>query len=311
MSRLTAVLRHRLARCLLPVAGRAARSYVAGPRVEDAVRLARALRGRGLCATLGYWDGSEDRPADVAAEYAAGVEAISAELAGDYYSIKLPSLGGDAGLLREVAGRAAARGVRLHFDSLGLETAQHTWAQIGRLAGSPPARAVGRCGGASCGNPVGSDGALALGATLPARWRRSLDDALRAVELGVVPRVVKGQWEDPDDPARDARSGFLELIDRLAGRAGRVAVATHDLPLACEAARRLRGRGTVCELELLIGLPDRGYARLARDLGVPLRYYVPYGEAYLPYCLSQLRRRPRLAWWLLRDCVTGAVRGGS
>ena len=42
---------------------------------------------------------------------------------------------------------------------------------------------------------------------------------------------------------------------------------------------------------------------LAREFGVATRVYLPYGEAYLPYCLSQLKRNPRMAWWLLRDAV--------
>jgi proline dehydrogenase len=74
-----------------------------------------------------------------------------------------------------------------------------------------------------------------LGCAIPGRWRRSLEDAEHAIELGVRVRVVKGQWPDPQQPDIDLRDGFLAVIDALAGRAASVGIATHDLPLAREA----------------------------------------------------------------------------
>ena len=120
-------------------------------------------------------------------------------------------------------------------------------------------------------------------------------------------RVDKGEWADPADPERDMREGFLEVIDRLCGRAVHVAVATHDAPLAHEAVERLRAAGTPCGLELLYGLPMRASLRQAIALGLDVRVYVPYGHAYTPYALGQLRRRPRTALWIARDLAAGAV----
>jgi len=148
---------------------------------------------------------------------------------------------------------------------------------------------------------------VSLSYTLPGRWRRSLDDAQWAIDRQLVVRVVKGQWADPDDPGRDLRAGFLEVIDRLAGRANHVAVASHDVPLAAEALRRLQAAGTSCELELLYGLPMRKSLALADSLGVGVHVYIPYGKAYLPYALSRLRGNPRIAWWLLRDLLLGST----
>ncbi len=82
-----------------------------------------------------------------------------------------------------------------------------------------------------------------------------------------------------------------------------VGVATHDLTTARSALGRLRDAGTPATLELLYGLPMVRQLDLAREFAVGVRVYIPYGEAYLPYCLSQLKRRPWLAWWLVRDAV--------
>jgi proline dehydrogenase len=54
-------------------------------------------------------------------------------------------------------------------------------------------------------------------------------------------------------------------------------------------------------MELLYGLPSRAVLKVAQDLAVPVRYYLPYGYAWLPYALRQARRDPRILWWVLRD----------
>ena len=57
-------------------------------------------------------------------------------------------------------------------------------------------------------------------------------------------------------------------------------------------------------------LPSRRQIELARQLSVPVRVYVPFGVAYLPYCLGQMKRNPRIAWWLergVRRVILGTV----
>jgi proline dehydrogenase len=94
-------------------------------------------------------------------------------------------------------------------------------------------------------------------------------------------------------------------VDRLAGRARFVAVATHDASLAQMALDRLISAGTPCEAELLYGLPSRHVVRVARANRVVARLYVPYGHAWLPYRLSHARHNPGLLWWVTRDLVRG------
>src|SRR5207244_3232405 len=114
-------------------------------------------------------------------------------------------------------------------------------------------------------------------------------------------RVVKGEWLDPDVPQRDPRTGFLEVVERLAGRAVHVGVATHDHELAQASLQLLVDAGTPCELELLIGMPVREPAAVAARLGVPVRVYVGWGDRGLPYETGL--RHPRLMMRLLADAV--------
>lgn len=261
------------------LAKRAARTYVAGPGLADALQVCRRLDRRGVAGTIGFWNGDGDRPRAVADAYLAGSIAVSVERLKCALAVKAPALGFDSDLLAAVLEQCRRNGVRVHFDSLEPEAADRTCAVIEQALPHGPG----------------------LGCTIPGRWRRSLRDVEWAIEMGLHVRVVKGQWADPDDPAVDPGSGFLAVVERLAGRACSVSVATHDPALARDALRRLRSARTPCELELLWRLPAQPVVRVASEARVPVRVYVPYGSAWLPYRLSQASRNPRVLWWFVRD----------
>ncbi len=267
--------------CLWPITRLAARAYVAGPDLAHALTACRHLASDGFSSTVCYWNRDDDPPELVAGAYTATVAALADRCPDSYLSVKAPALGFAPDLVSRVARAAAQSSMRLHFDSLAAEMADATFELI-EHARSESNR---------------------LGCTLPGRWRRSRADAERAIDLGLYVRVVKGQWPEADAPAKDPRDGFLEVVDGLAGRARHVGVATHDAWLAREALRMLRSAGTRCELEMLMGLPSGPALEVARELPVPVRVYVPYGYAWLPYALSQAARHPAVLWWLLADLL--------
>jgi proline dehydrogenase len=265
------------------LATRAARAYVAGPGLADALRTCSRLSRDGIASTVCYWDGGGDRPRHIADAYLAALDAVAREGLNCSLSVKAPPLGFARDLFAEIVSRARRDGLIVHFDSLAPEAADETFALIAEERANYSR----------------------LGCTLPGRWRRSVRDADLAVDLRLNVRVVKGQWEGPEAPDLDPRAGFLAVVDRLAGRASHVGVATHDAALAREALRRLRSARTPCELELLLGLPARPALRAAHAAGVPVRWYVPYGHAALPYRLAQAPQNPRIVWWIVRDLVRG------
>ena len=275
---------------ILPLMQRAARAYVGGETLDDALSVAQRLAAERLPGTLGFWNLENAGARQVADEYLAAIERLAGAGLDSYLSIKPPALRFDSELASELAAAARARGIRLHCDSHGPEVADPSCAMMETMQKH-----------LSVGD---------LSTTLPGRWSRSLSDADWAIERGFKVRVVKGQWPDPADPQRDMRVGFLEVIDRLVGRARHVAVASHDVPLAAEAVARLRAAGTSCEIELLFGLPITQSLCWARQNGVGVRIYVPYGKGYVPHAINQLRRNPRLAWWILKDLVAIKPRAG-
>jgi proline dehydrogenase len=265
-----------------PLRRRRVSAYVAGPGVDDALEVGRRLAAGGLPCVVGYTAPAAEPARSVADTHLAAFERLAAEGLDGEVSVKLSALRFDSGLLAELSAAAARAGRALHVDALGPETVDDTWALLERLEDRDP-----------------------VGTTLPGRWRRSVDDARRAVELGLRVRVVKGQWSDTAEPDVDPADGMLRVVDRLRDSTRRVAVATHDVPLLAEALSRLRAAEVPCAVELFLGLPFAAPLRLACRLGVPVRVYVPYGAGGAPYGAAALTRNPAATWWLLQDVILG------
>lgn len=277
----------RLSSAILPLVKRAARPYVGGDTAGEALFVVDRLAREGFGATLGYWDRGRDSAQQIAEVYHNAIDCLSLQERDCYVSLKPPPLRFSHDLARELAAAAAAQALRLHCDSHGAEVADLSNEMLETMAEKLDTSR--------------------LGTTLPGRWSRSLRDADWASACGVNVRVVKGQWPDPDEPQRDVQTGYLAVIGRLAGRARHVSVATHDYDLARRAIGLLRGAGTPCDIELLLGMPARPLVAWARENGVKVRIYVPYGAGFVPNALGILKRNPRLLFAVAKEQVSTAA----
>lgn len=243
----------------------------------------RRLASYGIGSAIGYSASGDESARAVADIHLAAFERLSAE--GDldcYVSIKLSALDFDAALFAEVAAAAASSGRRLHIDALKPENVDPTMRLLEQSPGPKP-----------------------FGTTLPGRWRRSRQDLAAAVEMGLSVRVVKGHWNDDIGGSVDPTWGFLDIVEKLSGYQGGVAIATHDVKLLRESLHRLTASGTLCHSELFLGMPFRGPADVAREFEVPVRVYVPYGNAWPGYGLRDLVTHPATVWWLAQDLLFG------
>jgi len=246
------------------------RPFIKDRDLVETLCLCENLSRRGLASSIGYWNDKNDSPRMIADANLEVLTRLSRYQRGSYLSIKAPPLHYSGELLSEVASRANEVGIRLHFDAHGPESANPTFELIDTLLLTTSR----------------------IGCTLPGRWRRSLDDVDCAIERNLCVRVVKGQWEDDEGPSIDPNAGFLSVVDRLAGRADHVGIATHDPVLAETAMKRLTRAGTPCELELMFGLPENKLRRVAESMDIPIRFYIPYGHGWLQYLLSQMLANP-------------------
>ena len=261
---------------------RAGKAYIAGPAVEHARALCERLGAGGIASTVCYWNACLDSPRTVSDAYLRALDVIRDLPCDCYLSVKAPAFGFDFGLLKQILDAAARTNITVHFDSMAPETVDRTFALIDEARRAYPN----------------------IGCTLPARWRRSLRDVDRVIDLGLRVRVVKGQWSGLDGNEIDPREGFVSVIDRLAANGARhVSVATHHTAVAEDTLRRLKTAGTSCELELLHGLPQQQMLKIAREHNVPARIYIPYGHAALPYRLKEAGRDPRVLAWFVRDLI--------
>lgn len=281
-------VRRGITNVILPVMRMAGRAYIAGDELEDALEVARRVRANGYASSIAYWDPNGATPNEVLAAYLDAARSLGSLEDDCYLSIKAPSLKFDRGAFAQLVAECASKKIRLHFDSLGPETADETFALAGELL------------------PVYGN----LSVTVPGCWSRSMKDVEWVVDRRVGVRVVKGQWPDPHEGAIDPVKGYLKVIEALAGRATHVAVASHNPTIVESALRTLQDRGTWCELELLYGFPLQHVLSIAKRMGVNVRIYIPYGYGWLPYSFAQATRNPRILWWLVKDMMQGNHRTG-
>ena len=112
------------------LARRAARSYIAGPCLANALAVADGLSAQGLRTTLGYWDAVGTKPERVFTAYCDALDGLRASRRDSYLSIKLPALGFSRELVEALVLRAKERDIRLHFDAMAPETVDQTWQAI-------------------------------------------------------------------------------------------------------------------------------------------------------------------------------------
>ncbi len=256
-------------------------SYIAGEKITDGLRVCRQYHQQGWNSTICPWDDETEPYSDITQRYITALRAIQNEGYHSYLSIKAPSFGYELEHLMKIIAEAKADTTKIHFDSMYPASAQMTFDLLHEAVKIYPN----------------------LGCTLPARWDRSLADTAHVIKSQCSVRVVKGQWADPLHRDIDIESNFEAIVRSLAGKVPKVSIASHDPKLVETCLDILIAADTPCELELLYGLP-MGVSRIADRKGIPKRVYVPFGIAYLPYALSDLRRRPRILLWIAKDIFT-------
>jgi proline dehydrogenase len=255
-----------------------------GPKdLPEGVDVCRVLLARGIHSTLGRFSRRGDDPERIVRECRMASDALRAAPSGDrfYLSVKPPALLFDPERAVIVASTALQNGHGIHFDSHDHALADPTIRLLEQVMDR-------------CVYPDRREGRWRFGLTLPARWKRSIADAEWIAGRGVRARLTKGEFRCAvPSEERDPAKGFLDLVDRLAGNVPEIALATHDPALAREAVARCRGTGSRVQLELLFGMPVGRMIALSRDAGVPVRFYVPYGDTLLVYGIRRFLTNPR------------------
>jgi proline dehydrogenase len=284
----------------LPVARSVVARFVAGERIEDAVRAAIELTARGLMVTADHLGESVDTQAqatEAADAYLHLLDAIASAHLKAHVSLKLTQFGLDIGEpvcaanLRRVLDHARASGTFVRVD---MESSAHTDSVL-RLV-----------------RTMKASGYDNVGAVIQAYLYRSAEDIATLCDEGIRVRLCKGAYREPPDKAfakkRDVDTNYVRLVEVLLARAKQrpalyPAFATHDEKMI-DAAKRFATEREIpsssFELQMLYGIRRDLQDRSCKE-GFNVRIYVPYGTEWYPYFMRRLGERPANLWFFVSN----------
>ena len=283
----------------LGFARRAARRFVAGETIDDAIGVIRALNAGGILATVDHLGENVETEADArraTEDYRAILDRIGKEGVKSHASIKLTQLGLDIGVdfCREnvacILRTAKDIGAFIRID---MESSEYTARTLDVY------RSLRR----EYEN---------VGIVIQSYLYRSKDDVAALCQEGANVRLCKGAYKEPPDKTfphkADVDASYVALARMLLSNGARAqgaytAIATHD-PKMIEAAKAYVAEHRVprhrFEFQMLYGIRRDLQQQLAKE-GYTMRVYVPYGTEWYPYFMRRLAERPANVWFLLRN----------
>ena len=276
--------------------------YIAGPELDDALRVVTRLNAEGKLATvdvLGEEVVHDSEAAAIAAEYVAALDAFERDDLDANVSVKPTGLGLKLGYdlcKRNVEAVIAAAEPTNRFVRIDMEDSSTTDDTL-RLF-----------------RELRDEGHARVGPVLQASLKRTATDA--AALAGASVRLCKGIYVEPesiqfrDDEA--VRGSFVQTLETLLDGDCYAAIATHDEWLVEESLRLVRERNLPrerYEFQMLLGVrPELGDRLVAA--GHRLRIYVPFGRQWYEYSLRRLQENPKIAGYVAGDLVRSLGRKG-
>ena len=292
-------------------AWKAASRFVAGEKLEDAIRVVQALNQKGINATLDHLGEHTTNPDEArrsTQEILDILDCIHSSSVSSNVSIKLTQIGM---AVDEVLCFANLEKILRHAQETGLfvriDMEDSPWVDT-TLELYRQAR-VGR-------------GYQNLGVVIQSYLYRSESDVRWLAEEGARVRLCKGAYKEPPDIAYPRKADVDASYDRLAqalmygslalnspelSQDGIIppipAFATHDerrIENIIAYARKINLPKRALEFQMLHGIRRDLQEKLARE-GYPVRVYVPYGTEWYPYFTRRLAERPANVWFFLSN----------
>ena len=282
-----------------PMAGSAARRFVAGETVPDAMHAAHELNARGMTVTMDYLGESvsDRREATSAANtYLEIIEAIGEHNIDGNVSLKLTQMGQDIDeeFLRANVGRVLDRAKEddmfVRFDMESSDYTQRTLDFFER---------------------VWSDGYRNCGIVLQSMLRRTEDDVRWANGMGARVRLCKGAYMEPERVAyqdkAEVDASYVRCMKLLLDDGNYPGIATHDeamIEATIDHARAHDIGPERFEFQMLYGIRRDLQEQLVRD-GWRVRTYVGFGRAWYPYFMRRLAERPANVMFIAKQMLRG------
>ncbi len=295
-------------------AWRTASRFVAGTKLDDAMRAVKELNAKGINVTLDHLGEHTNTPEEAqqaADDIFATLDALGADSAArGNVSIKLTQigLGLDEALCAQHLEKILARAKQNNtFVRVDIEDTPYTDKTINMYYA------------------MREKGYANVGMALQAYLFRSEADMRRLMQDKTQIRLVKGAYKEPPDKAFPSKADVDANYDLLSkilmdtslaaqtklstdGRTPPIpAIASHDekrIAFAKQYAEKIGLPKDGLEFQMLYGIRRDLQESLVKE-GYPMRVYVPFGSQWYPYFMRRLAERPANIWFFITNFFKG------
>jgi proline dehydrogenase len=277
-----------------PIVGYFSKTYIAGSKLEDAVRVIKNLNANGMMATmdlLGEESKEPEKAQQAAQEYINILKTINDEKLNSNVSVKPTQMG----LLidKEMCYQHIRRIVETakkynNFVRIDMEDRHCTNDTINiyiRLKNKFE-------------NHVGT--------VIQAYLRRTSDDINDLIKHKANLRLCKGIYVEPREAAYKnmaiINDNYKSNLEKLLASGCYVGIATHDEKLVWHALsiiEKYQIKPDQYEFQMLLGV-DEKLRQIIIDAGHRLRVYVPYGQEWYAYSTRRLKENPKMAGYVFK-----------
>ncbi len=283
-------------------AQRAARRFIAGEELGEAIDVVRQLNSQNILATLDHLgeNTTNEREAIAAAdEYIKILDTIAQTKVQSEVSLKLTQMGLDISFelclqnMRRILERARAH---QNFVCIDMESSAYTDRTLDLY------------------ETLRREGFDNVGVVIQSYLKRSVQDMERLMEWGVKVRLCKGAYQEPPSIAfsrkRDVDANYIKLLEMLFSLRAQEkgvypAIATHDEKIirwAIDYVQQHKISRDRFEFQMLYGIRRDLQLKLAQE-GYRVRVYVSYGTHWYPYFMRRLAERPANVLFLVKNLV--------
>ncbi len=271
-----------------------AKKYIAGERLEDAVKVVKELNAKGIMATmdvLGESISSKKEAEDAKMECLRVLDTINENKLNANLSVKPTQLGLGIDpdfcytLLSEILEKAKAYN---NFVRIDMEDSPYTTSTIELV--------------------------LRLkqkfentGIVVQAYLKRTAQDVVEMNKHGMNYRLCKGIYVEPAEIAykerQEVRDNYLKLLQLMLDNGNYTGIATHDDYLVEGAYKLIKEKNysrDKFEFQMLYGVKENLRDKINKD-GHKIRIYVPYGKQWYAYSIRRLKENPQVAWYIFKS----------
>ena len=272
-----------------------AKKYIAGPTLDDAIRVTKELmklNGMSTIDVLGEFVETKDAALHEVKQCHQVIEAIHTNNLNSYLSIKPTSVGlgidYDFGYenIKNLVAKAKSYGLRARLD---MENSPYTDITL------------------KVYKQLRQEGFDNVGIVLQAYMKRSESDVKSLIEYKPNVRLCKGIYNESPSIAfkgkDEIRDNYKKLLRLMFDNNFYIGIATHDEPLIQDAENEIKRRNLSVndyEFQMLLGVREEKRNELLQK-GHHLRVYVPFGEDWFGYSTRRLKENPQMVSHIVKS----------